>query len=190
MGAAPVVDEQRGGLHLAEVLFGQHMVDFGRGGRVHGHDVRALEQFAEPDGFHALVGDEDFADVGVVGYHVYAERPRAEGGGARHVAERHEAERLPHQARELGQQRPPFAPTALTHHAVHDGQTAERRQHEHHRVVGHLFDEDVRHVGYGYAALRGGGDVHGVRAHAAERDYLAVLKAVDDVGRYAPPPWR
>ena len=50
------------------------------------------------------------------------------------------------------------------------------------RMVGYLVDEHVGHVGHHDPRFGGGVHVHGVRAHAAEADHLAVLEPLDDGG--------
>jgi hypothetical protein len=104
-----------------------------------------------------------------------------------HVSEGDEPEGLAHEARELGQERPPLAPAALADHPVHRGHPAVRGQDQHHGVVGDFLDERVGHIGDRDPACGGRVDVDRVDAHAAERDHLAALHPVDDaLGDAAP----
>ena len=176
---APGIDEQRGRLHLPEVLRRHHASGVGGGRRVHGDDVRALQHLAQARRLDAVRAHHELLDVRVIGQHPHAERPRAHGDGARHVAEGDEAERLAHEPRDLQELRSPFLPPALAHHPVLHDEPPERGEDQHHRVVGHFLDEGVGHIGHRDAARGGRGHVDRIHAHAAERDDLAPLHPVD-----------
>ena len=88
-------------------------------------------------------------------------------------------ERLPHEPRDLEEHGPAFLPPPVADEPVLDDQPPERRQDQHHRVIGDLLDERVRDVGHRDALRRRREHVHRVHADAAERDDLAAIEPVD-----------
>ena len=179
-GAAAGVDEDRGLLHLPEMLFAEHVVHLGPRRRMHRDEVGLRQHFGQGRRDHAVVGNQRFLDEGIVGHHPQAERRGAFGHRARHPAERDEAERLSHQPRNLQQRRAALGPAAGAHHLVLLDQAAKAGQQQHHGVVGDFLDEGVGNVGDGNAARGRGLDVDAVDADAAERDDLAVFQRIDD----------
>ena len=125
---------------------------------------------------------DQFLDERVIRDDAQAERLGALGDRARDVAERDQAERLAHQARNVQQRRAAFAPLALAHHAILLDGAAEGGQQQHHRVVGDFLDERIGAVGHRDAALGGSLHVDAVHADAAQDDAATPLRqAVDDL---------
>ena len=185
--AASGVHEQRRLLHQPEVTFLHQVMGVLGAGRMHGHDVRALQQLVEPDRLHAVVGHHQLLDIGIVGQHLEAERRSTLGDGARDMAERDEAQRHAHQARELVECRPRLGPFALAHHLVLHHQPPPARQDQGHGVIGHFLDERVGAVGHRDAELRGDVDIDGVHADRTQRHDLQLLARFDHLGGDARP---
>ena len=178
--AAAGIDEDGGLLHLPEVLLAEHVVHLGPRRGMHRQEIRLRQHFRQGRRDDAMIGNQRFLDEGIIGDHPQAERGGALGDRARHPAERDEAERLPHQPRDLQQGRAALGPAAGADHLVLLDQPAKAGQQQHHGVVGDFLDEGVGDVGDGDAARGSGFDVDAVDADAAERDDLAVFERVDD----------
>ena len=181
-GAASVVDEERRLLHGREMRVGQHVRGLGVQRRVHGDEVRALQQLEQAGHrLHVGAGHLQFGNVGVVGDHPQAEGMAAVRHGLGDVAERNQADGQPPQTRDVGVVRTAFGPAAFLSHAMHQQQAPVSGKEHHHGVIRHLVDEHVRHVGDDDAAIRRRFHVHGVRADAAEADHHALVETLDDV---------
>src|SRR5262245_23027401 len=122
------------------------MVSFRRGRGVHGDNVRALQQLRIANGLNAILGNDQFLDVRVVGQHVHAKGPGTHRGGPGYVTKGDKTKRLPHEAWKLRQQWPTFAPTPFTDESVHSSEAPERGEEEHHSMIGDFFDKRVRHI--------------------------------------------
>ena len=122
------VDEDRGLLHLLEMLLAEHALDLGARGRVHRNEVGLRQYFLERARDYAVLDHDQFLDERVIGDDLQAERLGALGDGARDVTEGDQAKRLAHQARDRQQSRAAFAPFAFAHHLVLLDGAAERRQ--------------------------------------------------------------
>jgi hypothetical protein len=172
-------DEDRGLLHLAEVLLLQEAAALRRVRQVHGNEVGGGQHVRQRCRLDAERGEGQLLDIRVVRLHVQAESLGAAGGRAGHAAEADEAERLAHQARHRQKLWPALGPAAFAHHAVLLDAAAMRREQQHHRVVGDFLDEGVRAVGDGNALRRRRRDIDIVHAHRPERDVPALGQRID-----------
>ena len=180
--AAAGVHEQRRLLHLLELRLAHHVIGVLGAGRVHGHDVGALQQLVVADRLHAVVAHHQLFDIRVIGQHLKAERRGAPRNGARDMAEGDEAQRHAHQARELVEVGPCLGPFALAHHLVLHHQAPPRGENERHGMVGHFLDERVGHVRDGNAELGRRRDIDRVDADAAQRHDLELLAGLNHLG--------
>src|SRR5439155_13128053 len=139
----------------------------------------AGEQLVLADRLHPVDADLVVLDVRIVSEHDHVETAREPAQLAADAAEADDAERgardVAHPA-ELGVLRPAPRPDL----AIRAADAPLTREQEPERVLGHLRRAEVGNVGDDDAAPAGARDVDVVEAHAAARDHLAALEALDE----------
>ena len=160
--AARRVDEDRGRLHPGEVPGIDQVVRLLRQQDVERHDVGLAQQLLERHQLDAQGRGCIRRHVRITRQEAKAERPGPRRDQSRYAPEANQAERHGRQPADGARCRSrifPRRPAARADEVLHVRKPADRGQDQGQRMVGHLVDEGVGHVGDEDAVARGRLDV-------------------------------